>query len=91
MCGFLYNEYVRQYVLIEEILSVLSILFLLIILILDEDDDENVLFLLIVLILDEVGDENEEEEDYKDVDSDECDRNESIEVEDDSDKSNIGY
>ena len=57
----------------------------------NEDDDENAPSLPTALTSDEDDDENEEEEDHKDVDSDECDRNESTEVEDNSEESNIGY
>ena len=57
----------------------------------DEDDDENAPSSPTALTSDEEDDETEDEKDHKDVDSDECDRNESTEVEDNSDESNIGY
>lgn len=57
----------------------------------DDDDDENAPSSPTALTSDQDDDENEEEEDHKDIDSDECDRNESTEVEDNSDESNIGY
>ena len=57
----------------------------------DEDDDENAPSSPTALISDEEDDETEDEQDHKDVGSDECDRNESTEVEDNSDESNIGY
>ena len=43
------------------------------------------------LTSEEEDDENEDELDHKDVDSDECDRNISTEVEDNSNEGNIGY
>ena len=57
----------------------------------DEDDDENAPSSPKALTSDEEDDETENEQDHKDVNSDECDRNESTEVEDNSDESNIGY
>ena len=57
----------------------------------DEDDDENAPSSPTALTSDEEDDETENEQDHEDVNSDECDRNESTEVEDNSDESNIGY
>ena len=57
----------------------------------DEDDDENAPSSPTALTSDKEDDETENEQDHKDVNSDECDRNESTEVEDNSDESNIGY
>ena len=56
-------------------------------------DDENAPSSPVALTSDEDDDhdENEDEQGHKCVDSDECDRNESTEVEDSSDESNIGY
>ena len=53
-------------------------------------DDENAPSSPVALTSDKDDDENEDEQGHKYVDSDECDRNESTEVEDSSDESNIG-
>ena len=57
----------------------------------DEDDDENARSSTTAMTSDEEDDETENEQDHNDVNSDECHRNESTEVEDNSDESNIGY
>ena len=56
-----------------------------------DESDENAPSSPTALTSDEEDDESEDEQDHKDVDSDEFDSTESTEVEGNSDESNIGY